>query len=885
MDVSGCIQMSMNQNDRDRKLERPIPGCLGRMVNLFDLNTSVGGNRLLTDKPYHEGSSMSRSQSNVSRSYVVNDQMHDKVMVSELRKSSSNRTSNGTPIKMLIAQEMSKEEVPKQSSPNLVARLMGLDDLPQQHQLGSASCRSNVRRLRSRSHSGPIESMQNGHDEFNQYKDAFELWHPSCKTYGDSPQKGRKCKESKNEKIMALVREKFIEAKRLSTDEKLRQSKQFQDALEVLSSNKDLFLKLLQEPSTIFSQHQALQSVPPPPDSKCITILKPSKLLDAHKLPSFRKKDGKEINCVVRDKFSVNPNKPDQPTRIVVLKPCTGKLHEMKSFSSPPSFKTSNEEGFYGDLEDSEPKESTQDIPEHPTGHRRDETLLSSVFSNGYIGDESSFSKSEVYYATGHLSDSEVMSPTYRQSWEYITRLGSPFSSSSFSHASFSPESSVCREAKKRLSERWAMMSLNGNVQEQKHVRRSSSTLGEMLALSELNKSVESEENCNNTSDCNKNISQGADIDTSPKNLARSKSLPASSTEFLKGKKDDTKDLTRDKNLKSSFFKGKVASLFFSKSRKSSRQKSQKSDDGVHQSSRNIANDGSQCISDIVVKDVDAELAGQHGPDGGFSRNANENQDQPSPISVLELQFEEDDLTSSYSHSAKLTERGVDTNKYNLIDKSPSIGSIARTLSWDDPAFGSITPVFAKTSTKPLSPEVEEQECLLYVQTLLSAAGINGEVQSDSVIARWHSPESPLDPSLRDEYMNQTEKVVDQLKQRHQKSFQKLVFDCVNKALLSWTHKNKGMMPMDHVWAQMKEWLSGEERCVWHGDEVDGGGTTTTLAVEWVVRKEVVDQVWGERLRSQIDDIGEEIEEKLVEQLMEELVLELTGRVILAYTL
>ncbi|GJQ93105.1 hypothetical protein Tco_0004244, partial [Tanacetum coccineum] len=42
---------------------------------------------------------------------------------------------------------------------------------------------------------------------------------------------------------MALVRETFMEAKRLSTDEKLRQSKQFEDALEFLSSNKDVFLK------------------------------------------------------------------------------------------------------------------------------------------------------------------------------------------------------------------------------------------------------------------------------------------------------------------------------------------------------------------------------------------------------------------------------------------------------------------------------------------------------------------------------------------------------------------------------------------------------------------------------------------------------------------
>ncbi|KAI3694363.1 hypothetical protein L1987_77328 [Smallanthus sonchifolius] len=871
--------------NRNQNLERPVPGCLGRMVNLFDLNGSVGGNRLLTEKPYCEGSPVSRRQSDVSRSCVVDDQMHDKVMVSELAKSPSNRKPNGTPIKMLIAQEMSKEEisVPQRNPPSLVAKLMGLDDVPQRQHLGSASCRSNVRGSgsRSRSHSGSLDFIQE-HEEVNQYKDVFETWQQSCKTYGGSPQKGSNYKESKNEKNMALIREKFMEAKRLSTDEKLRQSKQFQDALEVLSSNKDLFLEFLQEPNSLFSQHHSLQSVPPRPDSKRITVLRPSKLVDGHKLPCVGKENGKQIYDTVWDKFSGNLN---QPTRIVVLKPNSGKPNDMTNVSSSPSLKTSND-GFYGDLEDSEPIERTPGIPECPSSHRRDETLLSSVFSNGYIGDESSFSKSEVYYAAGNLSDSEVMSPTSRHSWDYINRYGSPYSCSSFSHASYSPESSACREPKKRLSERWTMMSLNGNAQGERHVKRNSSTLGEMLALSDLKKSSESEETSKNTSSLNKN--KVHDADSSPKNLVRSKSLPVSSTEFLKGKKDDTKDFTMEKSHKSSLLKGNVSSLLFSRSRKSSKQKSQKSDDEVHQSSRNIGNDESQCINDTTVKDVDAELLGQHLPEG--SGNANENPNQPSPISVLELSFEDDDSKSGCSSTAKLNKNGIDPNKYNLIDKSPPIGSIARTLSCDYSAVGPVTPVPGKTSTKPMSPEEEEQECFLYVQTLLSAAGVTGGVQSDSVMTRWHSHESPLDPSLRDKYVSlinkEPQQVVHHSKQRRQRSFQKLVFDCVNEALTSGTHKDMGKLSMDVVWGQMKEWISGEGRCVWDGDsddEDEDGGGTVTLVVERVVRKEVAGQVWVEHLRLEIDDIKKEIEEKLVEQLVDEFVLELTG-MILAYT-
>lgn len=38
-----------------QKIESPIPGCLGKMVNLFDLGTAVNGNKLLTDKPHRDG--------------------------------------------------------------------------------------------------------------------------------------------------------------------------------------------------------------------------------------------------------------------------------------------------------------------------------------------------------------------------------------------------------------------------------------------------------------------------------------------------------------------------------------------------------------------------------------------------------------------------------------------------------------------------------------------------------------------------------------------------------------------------------------------------------------------------------------------------------------
>ncbi|KAJ0054255.1 hypothetical protein Pint_01621 [Pistacia integerrima] len=961
-------------------------GCLGRMVNLFDLGTGVPGNRLLTDKPHHDGASLSRSRSDVARMSPSADQIEDKLVVSEFRRTSSNKKANGTPMKTLIAQEMSKEVVSKHNPPNVVAKLMGLDPLPQ-HQPSSAAQRSHSKGYsrHSPSHSAiPLECWEQDHgfldnrmpsevhrfQEQNDCKDVYEIWQQSQQasySRDNSMQKGR-YNETISEKKMALVRQKFMEAKRLATDEKLRQSKEFQDALEVLSSNKDLFLRFLQEPNSLFSQHlYDLQSIAPPPETKRITVLRPSKMVDNEKFTGsgnlIDKQSNKPAQVVQATGWESNSpgysplyanhkvnEHPAQSTRIVVLKPSPGKTHEVKAVVSLPSSpsRMSHGEDLYEEPEDDEVQESrevaeeiTRKMRETLMGHRRDETLLSSVFSNGYVGDESSFNKSENEYAAGHISDSEAMSPTSRHSWDYINRFGSPYSPSSFSRASCSPESSVCREAKKRLSERWAMMALNGNSQEQRHVRRSSSTLGEMLALSDTKKSVRSEEEVikneqeprGSTSCLTSNLNKEEGMCESPKNLMRSKSVPVSSAVYgarlnvevadpEAGQKQVPKELTKTKSGKSSL-KGRVSSLFFSRNKKSTKEKSGASQSGEEFQSVTaeapgsighipgmVSNDTSHCVNTNDLGECSPGLRPSRktsSPDltdmsSIASReavlsvskplmrgNVSENQDQPSPISVLEPPFEEDDNTfPESSGNIKPDHQGtVVPLKPNLIDKSPPIESIARTLSWDDSCAETATPY-------PLNPSSgsgaeEEQDWLFFVQTLLLAAGLDGEMQSETFFARWHSPESPLDPSLRDKYASLNEKEpVHEAKRRQRRSNRKLVFDCVNTALVEITGygsesdrssravscsgaqntlvESGSPMLVDHVWGRMKEWFSGE------------GGDGNSLVVEKVVRKEVVGKGWGEQMRIEIDNLGKEIELNLWEELVDEAVVDLTDR-------
>lgn len=958
------------QNGKNCNLDKPFPGCLGRMVNLFDLNSGVAGNKLLTDKPH---GSLSRSQSDVVRMYPSGDQIEEKMIVSDLKSNSSNRKSNGTPMKMLIAQEMSKEIDSCQNPPSVVAKLMGLDAIPtrrsvsapRSHFGGHSRCHTDSSFHYCQHEDGFL--MEEMHQEFHQrpekdeYKDVYEVWQQPRKincVRSKSPQKARHDETSIDKKV-AFVRQKFIEAKCLSIDGNLRQSKEFHEALDVLSSNTDLFLKFLQEPNPVFSQQlQKLKSVPPPPETKRITVLRPTKMVENSRFGESGNKNEKEMksatqmgqgNGLDESHFTISPpapgwnidENPPQSTRIVVLKPSLSKMHYCRAASSPPSAspRTSEAEMKYVNIENNEARDSvevamgiTEKMRENFGGHRRDETLFSSVSSNGYIGDESSFNKSENEYVAGNLSDSEVTSPVSRHSWDYINRFVEPYSCSSLSRASYSPESSVSREAKKRLSERWAMVASNGSCPEQRRLRRRSSTLGEMLALSdtknaggmaqEISKEEPGTSNSNLTS--NSNCDEG--VDESPRNLLRSKSVPVSSTEFSTllnvnargpetGKPNLPEEATKPRSTKLS-----LKNLLFSRNKKPSKNS------GSHLQSNNEVQSvvkSSHCpakfdpgreFSSADLHKSPGKLASQYllGQQGVISpevgllvsksfplENHCESQDQPSPVSVLDTTFEEDEHPACISsgrtkpdhHGGELS---VDPIRCNLIDKSPPIGSIARTLSWNDSCIDTANSIPLRPSLSAWQTAEDEKEWFSFVQTLLTVAGLD-EVQSDAFLLMWHSHESPLDPSLREKYVDLNEKDTLHLARRRQRrSTRKLVFDCVNAALMeiagygpdtyqraiphSGVSNNfpegAKLILVDQVWTRMKEWFSSEVKCL-SGDDEDGN----SLVVDGMVRKEVVGKGWLQYLRLELDNVGTEIVRELLEELVHESVSELTGRV------
>ncbi|XP_059646982.1 uncharacterized protein LOC132293489 [Cornus florida] len=451
----------------------------------------------------------------------------EELLTFDLAQSSSKRVT-GTPIKKLLADEMSKETESKRRPPTVIGRLMGLDGLPPQQPVHKQQ-KGFSENYRQRTASIGFQRNDKLYDrrlnkkistEQLEFKDVYEVSETLKVESASNPSK-----ETTNSKLteadIAFIQQKFLNAKCLSTNEKLQDSREFYDTLEMLDSNKDLLLEFLEQPDSLFTRHLLdLQDAVPRSQCSHIAVMKPSnyekyessaigwnlerepslkcnissqrKHQDGHFSYSY-KKCGSH-NSVKPSKMQLE-RKPETdvlpvPARIVVLKPNVAKMRNLtRSVPSPTShtYQLDNrkhtefpsigngEAGSYvkknldSDVGLSMPKfRESREIAKEITRRMRDSKLINlSSTSRGYAGDESSYSMS----GSDSTSESEVTLQTSRNSFDWSSRQ-----KLSSSH---SVESSVSREAKKRLSERWKMTQRYHDV----GVVCRGSTLGEMLAI------------------------------------------------------------------------------------------------------------------------------------------------------------------------------------------------------------------------------------------------------------------------------------------------------------------------------------------------------------------------------------------------------------------
>ncbi|RLM74706.1 uncharacterized protein C2845_PM15G13730 [Panicum miliaceum] len=913
------------------------------MINLFDISAGMSSSNMLTDRPRRDGSPSCRSRQDVKRT-VDPAKVYAEDKLGARNWSSSSNRSNASPLNVVLAKEKPKELESKKKPPSVVARLMGLeDDLPGQ-EATLQSAKGNLKKRHFNGNSAESKSIHQhqeqynsimttrdihiGHTETVQFKDVYEVSQEPLRTYHlqDQTFPSGTSSRSKRDIRMEIVRQKFMEAKCLATNEKLLHSKEFQDALEVLSSNRDLFLKFLEEPNSTFSEQLAgLHRSPSAPQTKRITVLKPNKSVENAGRREIRTQRLNEENEHVMPWTHRRSHSAEvmfsQPTRIVVLKPSPGKPSRTMARLTPQAATAQLTEqiDFIGGLEDD------NYLPD--SLHRRDESLLSSVYSNGYGGDESSFSRSEVYIdeEDGNLSDSEIVSPVSRHSWDHIKRCNSPYSGSSFSRTSRSPESSVIREAKKRLSERWASVAYNEINQEQMQLPRSSSTLGEMLSLRGAKKevgrmgSVTSSQPCDAENELtlqatSKSIftENEGDRQSSPKNLARSKSVPVSSSMFDNIAQNDPSSnsegcktpnvATRSDKAKPSF-KGRVSSFFFPKSKKQSKEKmilSASSDEKVEvtclgsmkpEAAQNIGTDENMsfhedkddslttqtiCSSkDIVSIEAPISSVCPSGHLDGLKSGGclNGSRDEPSPTSVLDASFEDSNINESESS------RSINCDNERIALRSDAIESVTRSLSWED--MNSPSSLLGMTKlTPPSSVHNDELECAAFVQRIVSSAGL-GDLQLGMVFTGWYLPDCPLDPALCDKLLDRKEEAA---KSRERRSNQRLLFDYANMTLVEigqdtllraypWGHvrsmTRKETLSLDlveEVPRHMRDWLHGSGKFAVNENE-DAG-----TILDRIMEQEVEGRGWVKSMRWELDEITELIAGEALEELLEETV-------------
>ncbi|CAM8980684.1 unnamed protein product [Rhodiola kirilowii] len=871
--------MSEMQNRRSSK---PQPGCIGRMVKLFDMDGSAAGHKLLMDKPHDNWYSHRSNPAD-----LVTTSEEDDLISSQFGK-----TLGRTPMKMHLDHELSKEVQSKYTPPNLVARLMGLDTLPKRK----------VNKFSKRKKAMPFEDEQ--------YPKEFV----SDTHY---PQGWGVNEDDNNEQEVDFVEQKHFEARHLATNESLDGSEESQGVVEVLKSNKDLFLEFFQQPNSMFTPNLDERCARPPCGTKRITVLKPAKTADNNSFPG--KKTEKWVtkpthvsqsnvwNKTNFGGFPVSSNwktgDDPQPTRIVVLKPSSEKTNHIVDDNTTPSMSPRTPHAENCSMEEVVPdaqqfrdtaKEITSILRENLQGLQMNDFFLSS----GYNGDESSLDESENEYAAG--SDSEVMSPTSRTSWGYINQLAS--CSSSVSHEPHAQESSICREAKTRLSRRWSAMGINGNSQEQRHARsHSSNTLGEMLALCEKKKSIRSPDNNEELRICssaclNQDLKVDRTADYSPRSLMRSKSVPPSADRNYEWVNVETlhpgveKSPHKKELVKTNSLKSLVTRLFFSRNKKY---------DDKENTTAALYKKGPSATSICIQRPYVGERADGTSYKVGLSvmkpvttENLMESQDQPSPVSVLEPLFADYDIRSADSSGILSTEHPVikpSVSKANsqMLGKSPPIESVARTLCWNNACTDTVSACPLNISLVCSGPEEEQDWCIL-VQALLSTVGLSNDIPSDACRGWWHGLQTPLDPLLRDKYANATNHFMHEAKRRRWRSNRKLVFDSVNQALTgiaqlelginmndSSRHPESALPLVDQVWATMSQWISDKAKCV---SSEDGEDISHNLVVERVVRREVAGKMWVDGTNMEISRIGNDIEQKLLDELVEEAVLQLTAR-------
>ncbi|CAA0836442.1 Unknown protein [Striga hermonthica] len=350
-----------------------------------------------------------------SRTYIDGIKRDDSFML-ELGQSSW-RGPNGTPMKKLLAEEMSREVEPRRRPPSVIARLMGFDGLPSpKHVHGKEKRFSEIYQPKSRSlrYDSRTTGSPPGPPEFKDvYEDLEAAGHHRCSSKWRTGSILTKPE-------LALVQQK------------LRASDEMDHVLKHLWHR--------DSPGNRIAVLKPYESKAKPASGPRVPLRREDGLL--------LEQHGHRRACIYqsgsRARSEVVDEEKTLPTRIIVLKPNLGKVENIFSSSTDLMNRSHRRKDLSSDMGLSrsiskEAREIAREITMQMRDRYDESNDLQSVWGRGYVGDESSYECDE--------SDSE----SEPEGFVFSCRKSSRYPS--FVRV----ESSVNREAKKRLSERWKM--------------------------------------------------------------------------------------------------------------------------------------------------------------------------------------------------------------------------------------------------------------------------------------------------------------------------------------------------------------------------------------------------------------------------------------------
>ncbi|XP_022862131.1 uncharacterized protein LOC111382397 [Olea europaea var. sylvestris] len=485
--------------------------------------------------------------------------------------------ATGIQMKKLLAEEKPKEVEAKRRSPRDMPILISLDGQQRSRSLDSYRLENASMRTQSSSQLSDGHSSRRSSMKKLAFKDVYEDLEASHVT--NRHYSSIECSSSRlTQSEMALFQQKFMDAKCLSMDAKLQRTKQFDDALEMLDSNTNLMLKFLQKPDSLCAKHLHDLKVHPPSQ---ITVLKPSNSAKCegnvkaweserhisckHDFTCDEKREDRlllhlhsrhraHVSCKSKVHSKENDEKITLPTRIVVLKPNLRKMHNTGNSPSQPDYS----HGFLSNVRKLKEypidggaetqslggKESSDDMRFLKPCSREARIIARGIANNithgcdgridlmssrvrGYAGDESSCDA----YESDSGSESDVFKVSSRNSFCHYNWC-------EYSSSDLLKSSSISREAKKRLSERWK----TGHKYKDIEMVAKVSTLGEMLAIPEsetelenVNAKVDLDRECDRLARNNGTVDWPSGISSRDgwnnkliKSSSRSKSLPPS---------------------------------------------------------------------------------------------------------------------------------------------------------------------------------------------------------------------------------------------------------------------------------------------------------------------------------------------------------------------